>query len=157
MNRTRTSKLARLCATAAVGLGVVGAAGSVAGANPGNGAGGVTGPAFYVDGELYRTVGTPTYFGNTGAPESSFDVIYALPGVQNVAEAKPGDSDYNGGRWRVHAISFDDFDAALAAVDSNDSGTFDYAEEVQEALRLGLADDDGVVNSFECPVIPLHS
>ena len=25
-----------------------------------NGAGGVTGAAFYVDGELYRTVGTPT-------------------------------------------------------------------------------------------------
>ena len=25
-----------------------------------NGSGGVTGPAFYFDGELYRTVGTPT-------------------------------------------------------------------------------------------------
>src|SRR5437870_2475397 len=31
-------------------------------------AGGVTGPAFYVEGVLFRTVGTPTDLSNTGAP-----------------------------------------------------------------------------------------
>ena len=41
------------------------ASGSVAGAA---GAGGVTGPSFYVDGTLYRTVGTPTDLSGTGAP-----------------------------------------------------------------------------------------
>lgn len=43
-----------------------------------NGSGGVTGPAFYVDGEMYRTVGTPTDLSNTGAPDHSFDVIYGI-------------------------------------------------------------------------------
>jgi len=80
------------------------------------GSGGVTGPAFYVDGQLYRTVGTPTDLSPTGAPESSFDVIYSFDGLQpNVATAAPGDSGYNGGRWAVHALSFTSYAAALAA------------------------------------------
>ena len=56
------------------------------------GAGGVTGPAFYVDGVLYRTVNTPTDLSTTGAPAHSFDTIYALAGQPfNVATAAPGD------------------------------------------------------------------
>jgi len=47
-----------------------------AGSAAAQGAGGVTGPAFYVDGELYRTVGTPTDLGGTGAPAHSYDTIY---------------------------------------------------------------------------------
>lgn len=115
---------------------------------------GVSGPAFYVDGELYRTVGTPSDFSGTGAPEDSFDIIYAIDGARNVAEAKPGDRDFNGGRWRVHAVSIANLTATIAAVDTNDSGTLDFAEEVEAAIGLGLAVDGGVVASFECPVIP---
>ena len=119
-------------------------------------AAGVSGPAFYVDGAVYRTVGTPTDLSATGGPASSFDVIYDFGGLQlNVAEAAPGDADYNGGRWMVHALSFADYDAAVAAVDENDSGTIDSAEEVAAALEGGLATDLGVVKSFECPVIPV--
>src|SRR5206468_3713046 len=78
------------------------------------GAGGVTGPAFYVDGQLYRTVGTPTDLSNTGAPASSFDTIYEFFGAQphNVATAATGDAGYNGGRWRVHGLQFADYGAA---------------------------------------------
>ena len=56
-------------------------------------------PSFYVDGTLYRTVGTPTDLTNTGAPDSSFDTIYQFFGVRplNVATAAPGDQDFNGG------------------------------------------------------------
>jgi len=118
-------------------------------------AAGVTGPAFYVDGELYRTVGTPTDFSDTGAPDHSFDVIYDIDGATNVAEAAPGDRDYNGGRWMVHALHVDDLKAAIAAVDANDSGTLDSAEEVHAAIAAGYAEDLGVVRSFECPVVPL--
>ena len=68
---------------------------------------GVTGPAFYVDGQLYRTVNTPTDLSKTGAPAHSFDTIYALSGQPfNVATAAPGDEGYNGGRWMVHAIEY---------------------------------------------------
>ena len=57
-----------------------------AGAAMAGGSGGVTGPAFYVDGQLYRTVNTPTDLSNTGAPDSSFDTIYQFFGLQpNVA------------------------------------------------------------------------
>src|SRR5215207_3929462 len=51
------------CCLLSAGSGVVAA----------GGAGGVSGPAFYVDGQLYRTVNTPTDLSNTGAPASSFD------------------------------------------------------------------------------------
>ncbi len=120
-----------------------------------NGAGGVTGPAFYVDGELYRTVGTPTDLSNTGAPAHSFDVIYGISGQPNVATAAPGDQDYNGGRWQVHALSFSDYDAAVAAVDANGSGDLDSDAEVQAAMAAGYVTGNTVVASFVCPVIPL--
>lgn len=116
---------------------------------------GVTGPAFYVHGALYRTVGTPTDFAGTGAPTHSFDVIYDIAGQPNVAEKAPGDPGYNGGRWRVHALSFADYASAVAAHDANGSGDFDSAEEVVAAITGGAAIDLGVVKSFECPVIPL--
>jgi hypothetical protein len=120
------------------------------------GSGGVTGPAFYVDGKLYRTVGTPPDLSHTGAPDRSFDTIYDFGGLQpNVATAAPGDRGYNGGRWRVHALSFVDYDAAVMQFDANGSGDIDSDAEVQAALDAGAALDTGIVKSFVCPVIHL--
>ena len=122
------------------------------------GSGGVTGPAFYVDGQLYRTVNTPTDLSKTGAPDSSFDTIYQFFGLQpNVATAAPGDPGFNGGRWRVHGLQFADYDAAVAQFDANNSGDFDSAAEVQAALDAGAVVDTGVIKSFECPVIRVAS
>jgi hypothetical protein len=128
-----------------------------AGAAMAGGAGGVTGPSFYVDGTLYRTVGTPTELSGTGAPESSFDTIYEFFGAQpyNVATAAPGDRGYNGGRWQVIGLEFADYSAAVSQFDANESGDFDNAAEVQAALSGGAATSLGVVKSFVCPVIPL--
>ncbi|MGH9290902.1 MAG: hypothetical protein ACRD0V_21835 [Acidimicrobiales bacterium] len=128
-----------------------------AGVAAADGAGGATGPAFYVDGQLYRTVNTPTDLSNTGGPASSFDTIYQFFGVQpfNVATAAPGDAGYNGGRWRVHGLEFTDYTAAVAVFDTNNNGDFDSDEEVAEALDAGAATDIGVVKSFVCPVIKL--
>jgi hypothetical protein len=124
------------------------------------GSGGVTGPAFYVDGQLYRTVNTPTDLSHTGAPAHSFDTIYMLPGQPyNVATAAPGDPGYNGGRWMVHLIAYKTSHAAtVAAHDANGSGDLDSAAEVQAALAdsgPGGAVDTGVVKEFVCPVIKL--
>jgi hypothetical protein len=118
---------------------------------------GVGGPAFYVNGELYRTKGTPTDLSGTGAPAHSFDTIYQFFGAQdhNVATAAPGDRDYNGGRWMVIGLQFDDYDAAVAAWDANGSGDFDSEAEVHAALDAGDAVSLGVVKQFVCPVIPL--
>ena len=90
---------------------------------------GVSGPAIYVDGQLYRTVGTPTDLSGTGAPESSYQVIYDFGGLQNnVATASPGDPGFRGGRWAVHALSFTNYAAAVAAYDTNNNGVMDAGE-----------------------------
>jgi hypothetical protein len=120
-----------------------------------------TAPSIYVNGVLYRTVGTPTDFSNTAAPDSSFETIYDLGGAQpNVAEAAPGDPGFRGGRWQVHALSFNtSYAATVAAHDTNGSGNLDSTAEIDAALAdpgPGGATDLGVVKLFECPVIPAH-
>lgn len=116
---------------------------------------GVEGPAFYVDGVTYRTVGTPTDLSRTGAPDSTYDTIYDLAGAQlNVAEAAPGDTDYNGGRWRVHRLEFPDgYEAAVESGDTNANGRLDSTAEIDLAFADGTAIDAGVIASFVCPVI----
>lgn len=121
------------------------------------GSAGVGGPAFYVDGEFYRTVGTPTDLSSTGAPSHAWDIIYDFGGAQpNVAEAAPGDTDYNGGRWQAHALTFPSgYEAAVAAGDLDSDGVLDSTNEIDAALAAGAAVDGGVVMQFECPAIPL--
>jgi hypothetical protein len=124
------------------------------------GSGGVTGAAFYVNGQLYRTVNTPTDISGTGAPLHSFDTIYALAGQPyNVATAAPGMPGYNGGRWMVHAVAYNtSWAATVAAHDANGSGDLDSAAEIQAAFAdpgPGGATDAGVVKMFVCPVIKL--
>lgn len=120
---------------------------------------GVENPGLYADGQIYRTVGTPTDLSGTGAPSQAWDTIYDLGGAQlNVATAAPGDVGYTGGRWQVHGLAFPNgYPAALAAGDLNGNGVLDSATEVNAALASGTATDIGVVKQFECPVIPLPS
>jgi hypothetical protein len=121
----------------------------------GTAAAGVTDPAFYVDGVLYRTVNTPTDLSQTGAPAHSFDTIYSFEGNQpNVATAAPGDPGYNGGRWRVQVLDFPSgYGAAVADADSNGSGDIDSDEELATAFATGTAVVMGSGPSFVCPVI----
>jgi hypothetical protein len=135
-------------------LGLVLAAAAMAG----NGSGGVTGPAFYVNGQLYRTVNTPTDLTKTGAPADSFDSIFDFGGLQlNVATAAPGDPGYNGGRWMVRPILFNSSYAdALAQHDLNGSGTIDTNAELAAIFAdpdSGGATAGPVVKEFVCPVI----
>ena len=136
---------------------VVAALATASGALAG-GSGGVTGPAFYFDGTLYRTVATPTDLSGTGAPAHSFDNIYDFGGAQpNVADAGPGSGNYNGGRWMVHALAFNtSYAATVAAHDVNASGDIDSIAELSSALAdpgPAGARDAGVVKQFVCPVI----
>ncbi len=122
---------------------------------------GVSGPAIYVNGSVFRTVGTPTDFSGTNAPESSFDTIYEFSGAQmNVATAGPGDRGFNGGRWRVHLLGWNStYAAAVAAHDLDGNGVLDTNAEVWGALAdggAGGAKDLGIVKTFECPLIPYH-
>lgn len=116
---------------------------------------GVSGPAFWIDGSLFRTVATPTDLSDTGAPESTYDAIYSFAGAQaNVAEAKPGDTDFNGGRWAVHELAFPSgYAAALASGDANDNGVIDSTAELDLAFTAGTAVDTGnILKRFVCTV-----
>ncbi len=110
-------------------------------------AGGPPSLGFYVDGVQYRTLGTPTDFSGTGAPASSFDTIYALgAGLANVAEAKPGDRDFNGGRWMVLPVTWTSTPVQLTS-----------AEEVLAYADMGkLTIATTPVREFLCPVIKAH-
>ncbi|WP_430647179.1 hypothetical protein [Agromyces sp. GXS1127] len=152
MHTTRTRTL--LGAAAALALAAGGVLLGAAAAN----AAGVGGPAFWVDGAQYRTVGTTTDFSGTGAPVGSFQPIYAFPaGTQaNVATAAPGDADYRGGRWVVTEVLLPNgYAAALASGDLDGDGVLDSDEELWAAADAGDLAIGGVLRSFECPVIPL--
>jgi hypothetical protein len=126
-----------IASLSAAGLLVALVAGSAA-------AGGPPAVGFYVDGQLYRTVGTPTDFSGTGAPSSSYDRIYALgDGLLNVAEAKPGDRDYNGGRWMVFSVQWNVAPVQL----TSDSQVLAYAADGKLSISTTPA------QLFECPVI----
>lgn len=126
-------------------------------ATAGGAAAGVSGPAFYVDGQLYRTVATPTDLSGTGAPDHSYDTIYSFGAAQrSVATAAPGDTDYNGGRWQVHALAFPaGYPAAVADGDLDGDGILTSDAELAGALAAGTAVDTGVVKWFVCTVNPL--
>jgi hypothetical protein len=151
VNRTLTATLLAVPATIAAGIALAGPAQA-----------GVSGPAFWIDGQLYRTVATPTDLSDTGAPASTYDAIYSFAGYQrNVAEAKPGDRDFNGGRWQVHQLAFPSgYAAALASGDANGNGQIDSTAELQRAFDAATAVDTGVIlRTFECTVnrVPANS
>lgn len=134
----------RLAAAATAGALLVSVAASTVAA------GGPPSLAFYVDDVRYRTVGTPTDFANTGAPSFTYDKIYALgSGLINVAEAKPGDTDFNGGRWMVLPISWS---AGVTPVQLTN------AEDVEAWADAGyLSIATTPARQFLCPVIPDNS
>ena len=143
--RSLDSKLARRVtagASAVALMASIGASGVLA-------AGGPPSLAFYVDDTRYRTVGTPTDFFGTGAPASTFDKIYALGnGLINVAEAKPGDRDYNGGRWMVLPITWSQ---GVTPVQYTNDWQILQAQS-DGLLTIGTTP----VKEFLCPVIPAH-
>jgi hypothetical protein len=100
MHLSRSTLARRVVATASAValLASLGASGVLAGGPPALG--------FYVDDVRYRTVGTPTDFFGTGAPDFTYDRIYNLGTGINVADAKPGDRDFNGGRWQVYLVTW---------------------------------------------------
>jgi len=113
--------------------------------------------AFWVDGSMYATVGTPTNLPPHG-PKDGIYVFTNLNGQRPVAEAKPGDRDYNGGRWQVTLLEFTP--EGLNVHDANHDGNADFEltswEAVQQHIGLGHLQIAGQGPSFVCPVIKQH-
>ena len=101
-------------------------------------------PQTWVDGELFNGVVTPANFD----PESDpFDELYTggsgfKNGVPLISESKPGDRDYNGGRWHVNVLK------GSVAADK-------YAEAIS-VEDLDLNDFESTEDYFECPLLPVR-
>jgi len=117
-------------------------------------AGGPPGGAIWADGMAYKTIATPGDLPAHG-PKDGLFVFVGLDGQNPVAEAKPGDMDYNGGRWQVYLVAFTD--DGLAIHDSNGDGVADFEltswEMVQHHIMLGHLEPAGMGPSFVCPLI----
>jgi hypothetical protein len=111
--------------------------------------------AFWVDGALYRTVATPSMLPDHG-PKDGIFVFNNLDGQRGVAEAKPGDRDYNGGRWQVYVLAFTE--DGLDYYDADHDGVMDTEltswEDVESAIDMGYLEQVALGPSFVCPVIP---
>jgi hypothetical protein len=82
------------------------------------------------------------------APDFTYDDIYALgSGLINVAEAKPGDQDFNGGRWMVLPVTW-----AVGVTPTQ----LTSAEQVHAYAAAGMLTIASTpVRQFLCPVIPV--
>ena len=120
------------------------------------------GAVMYVDGVQYGTVDTPAFFNEHAgaAPARTLDTLYVLPSGPesffqlHVADAAPGDRDYNGGRWIVKGVFFTTSYASAVATYGGANGVFDSDAEVLAAINAGAATAVELFR-FECPVLKL--
>ncbi|NND83911.1 MAG: hypothetical protein HKN46_02055 [Acidimicrobiia bacterium] len=98
----------------------------------------------WADGEQVGTIFQKglKYNGN----EASYDHIFLIEGQAPVAEAAPGNSDYNGGRWLPTPVEYSGTETITS-----------YAD-LMAAVEAGLATiGDPIYDAaFLCPVIPNH-
>jgi hypothetical protein len=115
--------------------------------------------AVWAHGELYDTVITPTSF--VAPPEHSTDAIYSfmmsgLTGQRSVADAAPGDRDYNGGRWDVQVVTFTALGISVHDGDGDGYVDFELSSEAEVLAHEALG--HLVINEanfyFECPLLP---
>ena len=101
-------------------------------------------PQTWVDGELFDGVVTPATFDPASGP---FDELYAggngfKDGKPLISESKPGDQDYNGGRWHLNVLR--------PEVDPNK-----YVNAGADRVEvLDLDDFMSTDTYFECPLLP---
>lgn len=111
--------------------------------------------AIWADEELYGTVATPAQLPDKG-PKDGLFVFTGLAGQRPVAESKPGDRDYNGGRWQVYVLAFTD--SGKQAHDPDGDGFVNFElkswEMVEKHINeLGHLELVGKGPSFVCPLI----
>ena len=83
-------------------------------------------------------------------------MMSGLSGQRSVAEAAPGDRDFNGGRWDVQMAVFTA--QGLMDHDPDGDGLVDFeltsAEEVEAHEQLGHIVINDANFYFECPLLP---
>lgn len=99
-------------------------------------------PHSWADCEEFAGVVAP----NSLPPHGNFDKLYMMPGhafkegVPLISESKPGDQDYNGGRWHLYVLK-----------NGIDASKYSNACRVED---LDLYDFEPTDNYFTCPLLP---
>ena len=101
-------------------------------------------PQAWVDCERFNSIVTPATFNPDSDP---FDELYGgvagfKSGVPLISESKPGDADFNGGRWHMNVLK-----AGVAA---------DKYANACKVEDLDLNDFEATGNYFECPLLPIR-
>ncbi len=91
------------------------------------------------DGQLYESVVTPAVF---DGDHGNYDILFAgnfYNGIGLISESKPGDKDYNGGRWSLYVLK--------------EGVTTDYSMATSDQ-DLNMDDFISAGMFFECPLLP---
>jgi hypothetical protein len=103
----------------------------------------------YADGETWGTKGTTDLPGPNGKNDQSFDKLFVFTngamGQLPVAEAAPGNPDYNGGRWAR-------YDAAWVGGTPEVLKSYDEVMDHVENGDIILVDAEVY---FQCPLLPV--
>lgn len=108
------------------------------------------GAAIYADDEAWGTKGTTSLPAPNGNNNQAYDGLFKFPGGEiegqlAVAEAAPGNPNYNGGRWIEYIVTW--------------NGTPELVTSYAQLMALELAGDvtiTGTGNYFQCPLLPMH-
>jgi hypothetical protein len=115
--------------------------------------------AIWADGILFGVVLTPNSLPPHGPKDGLFNFSNSgLTGQRAVSETKPGDRDYNGGRWQVTFVAYTP--SGISYFDPDGDGAVNMEmtswEEVQQHISAGHLEITGQGPSFTCPLIPQH-
>jgi len=106
-------------------------------------------PAIYADGQAFTTKGVANLPPPNGHNSKSFDKLFRfLNGAEGqlpVAEAAPGNPDYNGGRWNLQLVTWTIGSPPLVT-------SYDEIEMYEGTGELVIVSGN---TYFECPLLPL--
>lgn len=113
--------------------------------------------AIWADGRLFGVTLTP----NDVPIRGPFDALYnfgasGLTGQRSVSESKPGDPDYNGGRWEVLPVTFTPLGMMVHDPDGDGAVNFELTSdlEIAQHAALGHLTVGAPVRYFVCPLHP---
>ncbi len=121
------------------------------------------GPALYADGEVWGTKGTTALPAPNDHNLNSFDVLYVITNSNNpngqlpVAEAAPGNPEYNGGRWFTHTAEWtaEGFMAhGIVPVLTSEVDIDEHASLGHLVITPGSF-PNGPPVYFQCPLLPV--
>jgi hypothetical protein len=107
------------------------------------------GPAIFADDETWGTKGTTALPAPNENNHQSFDGLFKISngvaGQLAVAEAAPGNPNYNGGRWIEYSVTF--------------VGTPELVTSYAQLHDLWMAGEVTIMETgayFQCPLLPVH-